>query len=60
MFPLLDFLDGMKMVYKSCKSQEEKLRLIPGANLTFVTVSTNYRPSTLKDHAQTDGLKQAV
>ena len=60
MFPWLDFLDGMKMVCKSCKSQEEKLRLMPGANLTFVTGSTNYRPSTLKDHAQTDGHKRAV
>ena len=25
MFPWLDFLDGMKMVCISCKSQEEKL-----------------------------------
>ena len=60
MFPWLDFLDGMKMVCKSCKSQEEKLRSMPGANLTFVTGSTNYRPSTLKDHTQTDGHKQAI
>ena len=60
MFPWLDFLDGMKMVCKSCKSQEEKLRSMPGANLTFVTGSTNYRPSTLQDHAQTDGHKRAV
>ena len=33
---------------------------MPGANLTFVTGSTNYRPSTLKDHAQTDIHIQAV
>ena len=33
---------------------------MPGANLTFVTWSTNYRPSTLKDHAQTDVHKRAV
>ena len=33
---------------------------MPGANLTFMTGSTNYCPSTLKDHAQTDGHKQAV
>ena len=59
-FPWLDFLDGMKIVCKFCKSQEEKLRLMPGANLTFVTRSTNYCPSMLKDHAQTDGHKQAV
>ena len=49
-----------KMVCKPCNSQEEKLWLIPGANLTFVTGSTNYRSSTLKDHAQTDGHKLAV
>ena len=59
MFPWLDFLDGMKMVCKSCKSQEEKLQLIPGANLTFVTWSTNYHPSMLKNHTQTDGHKWA-
>ena len=29
------------------------------ANLTFETGSTNYRPSTLKDHKQTDGHKRA-
>ena len=60
MFPWLDFLDGMKMVCKSCKSQEEKLQLMPGANLMFMTDSINYYPSMLKDHAQTDGHKQAV
>ena len=59
MFPWLDFLDGMKMVCKSCKSQE-KLQLVPGVNLTFVTGSTNYRSLVWKDHAQTDGHKGAV
>ena len=38
---------------------EKKLRLMPGANLTFVTGSTNYHPSILKDHEQTDGHKRA-
>ena len=32
---------------------------MPGANLTFVTGSTNYRP-TLTDYAQIDGHKRAV
>ena len=32
---------------------------MPGANLTFVTGSTNYCPSTLKDHKHTDGHKRA-
>ena len=60
MFSWLDFLDRMIMVCKSCKSQEENLQLMPGANLMFLTGSTNYRPFTLKDHAHTDGHKQAV
>ena len=60
MFPWLDFLDGMKMVFKSCKSQEEELRLMPDTNLMLVTGNTNYCPSTLEDHAQTDGHKQSV
>ena len=32
---------------------------MPGANLTFVTGSTNYCPSTLKDHKHIDGHKRA-
>ena len=48
------------MACKSCKSQEEKLQLMPAANLTFMTGTTNYHPSMLKDHAQTDGHKRAV
>ena len=36
----LKFADGMKMVCTTCKAYEEKLRLMPGANLTFVTGST--------------------
>ena len=59
MVPWLDFLDEMEMVCESWKLQEEKLRLMPGANLTFMSGSTNYRPSTL-EHAQTDGDKWAV
>ena len=33
---------------------------MPVTNLTFVTGSTNYHPSALKDHAQTDSHKQAA
>ena len=56
-FKWLKFVDGMKMVC-TFKAHEEKLRLMPDANLTFVTGSTNYRPSTLKDHEQTNGHKK--
>ena len=58
-FKSLKFIDSMKMVCTTCKAHEEKLRLTPGANLTFVTGSTNYNPSTLKDHKETDGHKRA-
>ena len=58
-FKWLKFIDGMKMVCTTCKAHEDKLRLMPGANLTFVTGSTNYCPSTLKDYKQTDGHKRA-
>ena len=49
----------MKMVCTTWKAHEEKLRLMPSANLTFVIGSTNYRPSTLKDDEQTDGHRRA-
>ena len=59
-FKWLKFVDGMKMVCTTCEANAEKLRLMPSANLAFVTGSTNYRPSALKDHEQTDGHKRAV
>ena len=58
-FKWLKFVDGMKMVCTTCTAHEEKLRLMPDVNLTFVTGSTNYCPSTLKDHKQTNGHKRA-
>ena len=47
------------MVCTTYKAHEEKLRLMQSANLTFVTGSTNYHSSTLKDHKQTDDHKRA-
>ena len=58
-FKWLKFVDGMKMVCTTCTAHEEKLRLMPDVNLTFVKGSTNYCPSTLKDHKQTNGHKRA-
>ena len=40
--------------------QITRIQLMPGANLTFMTGSTNYCPFTLKDHAQTDDHKRTV
>ena len=40
------------------QGNEKKLRLMPGANLTFVTGSTIYCPSNLKDRKQRDGHKR--
>ena len=44
----------MKMICKSCKSQEENLRLLLMANFTFLVGSTNYRRSFLKEHTGTE------
>ena len=60
LYPWLKFTNDMKMICTSCKSQEEKLKLMPSANLTFVNGSTNYKPSTLKDHAATECHKRAI
>ena len=33
-----------------CRSQEDKLRLMPNVSMSFISGSSNYRLSTLKDH----------
>ena len=43
------------MICKVCTSQEEQLKLMPSANLTFIDGSTNFKISSLSDHATTDG-----
>ena len=42
------------MICKICTGQEEKLKLMPSANLTFINGSTNFKMSSLSDHATTD------
>ena len=36
-----------KMIFTICKSQEEKLKLIPCANMTFIDGSASFKSSTL-------------
>ena len=43
-----------KMICKICTSQEEKLKLMPSANLTFINGSSNFKMPSLSDHATTD------
>ena len=57
---IVDSSEGTKMICNVCRSQEEKLKLMPRVNLTFVTGSTNFKYSTLNDHVVTDGHKRAV
>ena len=62
-FPWLlvtDSGDDRKMICTICKSQEEKLKLMPHTNMTFINGSANFTSSTLSDHVATDGHKQAV
>ena len=49
-----------KMICTICKSQEEKLKLMPCTNMTFIKGSANFKSSTLLDHVVTDGHKRAV
>ena len=48
------FTYDMKIICKSCKWQEGKLRLMLMANLTFLVGSTNNPQSTLKEHNGTE------
>ena len=49
-----------KMIFTICKSQEEKLKLMPCTNMTFIDRSANFKSSTLLDHVATDGHKRTV
>ena len=48
------------MICIICKYQEEKLKLMPCTNMTFIDKSANFKSSTLSDHIATDEHKQAV
>ena len=52
--------EDMKMFCKVCISQKSKLELMQSFNSTSINGSTNYKPSTLKDHSQTECHKRAV
>ena len=43
-----------KMICTICKSQEEKLKLMPCTNLTFIDGCANFKSSTWSDHVTTD------
>ena len=49
-----------KMICKVCTGQEEKFKLMPSANLTYINVSTNFKMSSLSNHATTDGHTHAI
>ena len=51
---------GEKKICKVCTGQEEKLKLMPSASLTFINGSTNFKMSSLSDHATTDGHTHAI
>ena len=53
-------LGQKKMICMVCTSQEEKLKLMPRMNLTFVTGTTNFKLSISNKHENTDGYKCAI
>ena len=48
------------MTCEVCTSQEEKAKLMPSANLTFINCSTSFKMSSLFDHATTDGHTRVI
>ena len=62
-FPWLlvtDLGGDKKIICTTCKSQEEKLQLMPRTNMTFIDGSANFKSSTIPDHFATDEHKRAV
>ena len=56
-FPWLLVTDSgsdRKMICTICKSQDEKLKLMPCTNMTVTDGSANLKSSTLSDHVATD------
>ena len=49
-----------KIICTCCKSQGEKLKLMPHTNMTFINRGVNSKSSTLSDHVATDEHKWAV
>ena len=48
------------MICKICKSEEEKLKLMPCTNMTFIDGRANFKSSTWSDYISTDGHKGAM
>ena len=51
---IIDVGGEKKMICKVFTSQEEKLKLMPNTNLTFIKGSTNIKKSSLSVHETTD------
>ena len=49
-----------KLTCNVCKSQKEKIRFMPGVSMSFISGSTNYKPSTLSGHEKTEHIKEAA
>ena len=49
-FSWLDITNNKTLIYKICCSQEDKLRSRPNVSMSFISGSSNYRLSALKDH----------
>ena len=50
----------MKIICKICIAQKGKTEMMASYNSTFINGSTNYKPSTLKDHTKAECHKRAV
>ena len=49
-FSWLDIMNNKTLICKICCSQEDKLCSMPNISMSFISGSSNYRLSALKDH----------
>ena len=56
----LDITSNKTLICKICCSQEDKLRSMPNFSMSFISGSSNYRLSALKDHDNSTCHQRAI
>ena len=56
----LDIMNNKTLICKICCSKEDKLRSMPNASTSFISGSSNYRLSALKDHHSSACQQRAI
>ena len=59
-FSWLDITNNKTLICKICCAQEDKLRSMPNVSIGFISGSSNYRLSALKDHDNSACYQRAI